>query len=176
MELESTIFKYFQSLVITDEPTIYDFLAISLRPKDVIATFNWDPLLWQAMKRNKRWISMPHVAYLHGNVAIGFCNHDKQLGERGSKCPKCLNDFDEVNLLYPITKKNYKENPFIVAAWREIKKNLENAYILTIFGFGASKNDDGAVSILEDAWGAVAKRNLEQIEVIDIKDEDELKI
>jgi hypothetical protein len=42
-QLEEIIYKYFSSLEISDEPTLYDHLLLSLRSKDVIATFNWDP-------------------------------------------------------------------------------------------------------------------------------------
>ena len=53
LEIEKRVYEYFSSLVIHASPTIYDTLLLSLRPKDVIATFNWDPLLFQAYKRNK---------------------------------------------------------------------------------------------------------------------------
>jgi hypothetical protein len=43
--LERAVFDYFSSLQLPDEPTLYDHLVLSLRPKDVIATFNWDPFL-----------------------------------------------------------------------------------------------------------------------------------
>ena len=36
-ELESVIFKYFDSLRLPDNPTLYDHLLLSLREKDVIA-------------------------------------------------------------------------------------------------------------------------------------------
>src|SRR3989442_2815892 len=51
-EADAIIFQYFQSLVLPDRPTIYDHLVLSLRAKDVIATFNWDPFLVQAIRRN----------------------------------------------------------------------------------------------------------------------------
>ncbi len=51
-ELETEIYEYFESLELPDEPTLYDHLILSLREKDVIATFNWDPFLFQAAARN----------------------------------------------------------------------------------------------------------------------------
>lgn len=36
-----------QCNAIPNKPTIYDYLFMSLREKDVIATFNWDPFLYQ---------------------------------------------------------------------------------------------------------------------------------
>src|SRR2546426_6693779 len=40
--VERVVFDYFASLELPDTPTLYDHLVLSLRPKDVIATFNWD--------------------------------------------------------------------------------------------------------------------------------------
>lgn len=48
LALEERIFNHFDLLCLPDQPTIYDLLIISLRKKDAIATFNWDPLLLQA--------------------------------------------------------------------------------------------------------------------------------
>lgn len=61
-----------------DEPTIYDFLVMSLTNKDLIATFNWDPFLVQAIGRIQKYTdNIPQVAFLHGNVAVGYCSDDK---------------------------------------------------------------------------------------------------
>ena len=46
--IEKKIYDYFSALKLPEVPTIYDYLVLSLRDKDLIATFNWDPLLWQA--------------------------------------------------------------------------------------------------------------------------------
>jgi len=43
--LEARVRRYFSALEVPDEVTIYDRLVLSLRQKDVITTFNWDPLL-----------------------------------------------------------------------------------------------------------------------------------
>src|SRR5262249_39377649 len=51
-ELDAKVRDYFASLVLPDGPTAYDYLLLSLREKDVIATFNWDPLLLQAYGRH----------------------------------------------------------------------------------------------------------------------------
>ena len=47
-KIEELIYQYFESLEILDSPTIYDYLVLGLRGKDVIATFNWDPFLMLA--------------------------------------------------------------------------------------------------------------------------------
>src|SRR4030042_3929920 len=41
-EVEDIIYAYFDSLRLPETPTLYDHLVISLRPKDIVATFNWD--------------------------------------------------------------------------------------------------------------------------------------
>lgn len=52
IEIEERVHDYFKDMRLPDEPTIYDYLVLSLRPKDLIATFNWDPFLYQAFIRN----------------------------------------------------------------------------------------------------------------------------
>jgi hypothetical protein len=51
-KVEDAIRGYFTTLEIPDDATLYDYLLVSLREKDLIATFNWDPFLAQAYRRN----------------------------------------------------------------------------------------------------------------------------
>jgi hypothetical protein len=72
--IETKIYQYFDDLELPDRPTIYDHLLLALQPKDVIATFNWDPLLIQAIRRNGAVLGelgCPTVLFLHGNVSRG---------------------------------------------------------------------------------------------------------
>lgn len=55
IELEKVIWDYMSSFVLPDEPTIYDYLVMSLTSKDLIATFNWDPFLVQAIGRAPKY-------------------------------------------------------------------------------------------------------------------------
>ena len=81
-EIEKRIDAYFSSLRIPREATKYDFLLLSLREKDAIFTFNWDPFLFDAYKRNAHIASLPEIFFLHGNVRIGICpNHTKAWGK-----------------------------------------------------------------------------------------------
>lgn len=73
--IDSAVYSYFESLELPSEPTLYDHLVLSLRPKDVIATFNWDPFLWNACHRNRRFADSPTILFLHGSVATGRCDH-----------------------------------------------------------------------------------------------------
>lgn len=173
-DLEVEIFKYFYSLKLPDYPTLYDYLAISLRPKDLIATFNWDPLLWQALQRNHHWAPGPYAVFLHGNTAIGYCAKDRTFGGRGAKCSKCNITYENSKLLYPIKKKEYNLNPLIQSSWSTLKDFLEHAYILTIFGYGAPETDVEAIKLMKEGWGDRGKRELEQTEIIDTKDPDTL--
>lgn len=49
-KVEKEVDSYFSRLALPPEPTIYDYLILSLRSHDVIATFNWDPFLIQAYR------------------------------------------------------------------------------------------------------------------------------
>ena len=51
-EIEVRVQKYFESMVLPAESTLYDRLILSMRETDLIATFNWDPFLPLAYARN----------------------------------------------------------------------------------------------------------------------------
>lgn len=167
------VWDYFSSLELPSYPTLYDHLVLSLREKDLIATYNWDPFLYHACWRNHRRTKLPHVVYLHGNVAVGYCLEDNTMGWIKSKCSKCGRDFTPSRLLYPI-KKDYSQEPFIRDGWKTIKNALGYAYILTIFGYGAPKSDVEAIKLMKTAWLANATGDINQVEIIDTKDEQEL--
>ena len=46
--------------------------------------------------------------------------------------------------------------------------------MVTIFGYSAPKSDVEAITMLKKAWGAVKDRNLEEIEIVDLRDENEV--
>ena len=72
--------------------TVYDFLILSLTEKDVIATFNWDPLLLQAYVRcNEITDNLPHLLCLHGNVGTGYCEEHREFGSKDAVCPYAKN-------------------------------------------------------------------------------------
>lgn len=173
-DLESAIFQYFASLRLPDMPTLYDHLVLSLRPKDVIATFNWDPFLIQAARRNGHIGGVPRILFLHGNVLDAYCETDKVHGVRGARCSKCKRTFEPVGLLYPISQKNYERDPGVRAAWEAVKWSFKNAFMVTIFGYRAPESDKAAVELLLEAWGDWQKRELEQFEIIDVRDEKDL--
>lgn len=160
--------------VLPDEPTIYDFLVMSLTSKDLIATFNWDPFLVQAIARAQRYTSnIPQVVFLHGNVAVGYCADDNIMGNVGRIC-KCGKPLEPMKLLFPIKEKDYTSDIAISKSWKQLKNALEKAYMVTIFGYSAPTSDAEAVAMLKQAWGAVTDRNLEEIELVDIREESEV--
>lgn len=104
--LEERINKYFTQLRLQSTVTDYDRLLLSLREKDAIFTFNWDPFLFDAYQRNRHISAkLPEIFFLYGNVRIGSCLAHQQWGARGQQCPICRNQFTDVPLLYPLKKK-----------------------------------------------------------------------
>ena len=173
-EIEQRVDQYFAEMELPDQPTIYDHLVLSLRPKDVIATFNWDPFLYDACSRNSRVAGLPKVAYLHGNVRIGFCEKDRIKSRRGARCHLCDETLKPSRLLFPVEKKDYASAPFISAEWGLLHAALKNALVLTIFGYSAPTSDVEAIDSMSQAWGNLYSREMEQIELIDILSEKEL--
>jgi hypothetical protein len=166
---------YFSSIEIPATPTLYDYLVLSLREKDVIATFNWDPLLIQAVRRNTGpHAPPPRLLFLHGNVSVGYCESDDVVGYLGRNCSNCGNPFSVIPLLYPVTAKEYQRNQAINRFWQEIRKHLRSAHMVTVFGYGAPQTDVEAKRLLTDAWAGAGRRFIEQIEIIDTKSEDDL--
>ena len=176
LQLEDTIREYFTHLRLPDKPTIYDLLLLSLKEKDVVASFNWDPLLMQAFLRCQRITEkLPRILFLHGNVALRLCMMDKNIYPAHYEvCPICKDKLVPSRLLYPIKHKNYNNDPFIRDQWRILLEYLKVAYIVTIFGYSAPKTDVEAIQLFKNAWGDNQKRLFEQIEIIDIKSHDSL--
>lgn len=178
-ELQQRVFDYFAGLELPDEPTVYDQLVLSLRNKDVVATFNWDPFLWQALRRSGKRFgpdAVPRAIFLHGSVAIGHCTRHRpiSLGARGRKCQTCGAPVIGAPLLYPITQKDYTSDPGIATEWQQLHNDLQDAFVLTVFGYSAPVSDVAAVDLMKHAWGDPEQRDLEQTEIIDIRDEDDL--
>ena len=180
LQIEDILVHYFSTMQIPDEPTLYDHLILSLRHKDVIASFNWDPLLWLAYNRIAIKIDydyMPGIVFLHGNTAVGIClRHDKPLiGWIGQECRICGHLLERSKLLYPVAEKNYSDDPMIAKYWEILRQYLEDAYLFTIFGYSAPDSDVEAMELMKEAWGSPGKRELEQIEIIDVLDGDIVK-
>lgn len=166
-EMERRIDIYFSALSLPNRATIYDRILVSLRPTDAIFTFNWDPFLFDAYQRNREAVPLPEIFFLHGNARIGICRDHQKWGARNGECPVCFQRFTDVPLLYPIEQKNYSDDSYIQRAWEAAKSLFNEAFTLTIFGYGAPTSDTAAVELLKLAWTGRSDRILEHIEIID---------
>ncbi|WP_350343264.1 hypothetical protein PRVXT_002556 [Proteinivorax tanatarense] len=173
-ELEEVIHDYMTSFKLPESPTVYDYLIMGLTSKDLIATFNWDPLLVQAYARAMAYTTnLPQLAFLHGNVAVGCCLEDNVMGNVGMPC-RCGNPLAPTKLLFPIKNKDYASDISISKSWKSLNNALEVAYMVTIFGYSAPKSDVEAIAMLKKAWGAAEERKYEEIEIVDLRDEYEV--
>lgn len=171
--LNKAVYDYFDDMVIVDEVTIYDEIILSLRSKDLIATFNWDPLLFQAYIRNiNDQRTLPQLAFLHGNVAVTVCEKDKVTDYKGynRNCLRCGSRLEKSPLLYPVKEKKYSENEFIQEQWQITKDYLKNVYLVTIFGYSAPTTDVEAIKLFRESWQNNPTRVLANFSVIDKPD------
>ncbi|HCX3845324.1 TPA: hypothetical protein OZN47_003185, partial [Legionella pneumophila] len=168
-EIESRVFQYFNSLSLPETTTIYDKILLSLRRKDAVFTFNWDPFLFDAYQRNRNVAPLPHIFFLHGNVRIGACETCDNWGRKSGHCSNCNQKFEDIPLLYPLKKKNYFEtNQYTALSWKSAKCWFSEAFTITIFGYSAPTSDQEAVELLKKAWFQKSNREFEHIEIIDI--------
>jgi hypothetical protein len=175
--INDKLYDYFRSVEIPDQPTIYDYLILSLRRKDAIATFNWDPLLVQAYMRAQDIIEqkkLPRLIFLHGNVMIGKCDVCRTAGIIFNRCSKCGKRFSPTQLLFPVKQKDYENDIFVKDSWHDVRIFFKDAFSVTIFGYSAPDTDQGAMRLFGEAWGNKEKRNMEEFEIIDIKSEEEV--
>jgi hypothetical protein len=169
--IEKRVYSYFSSLMLPTVPTIYDYLILSLREKDIIASFNWDPFLLQAYMRNEVVTNShrPQIAFLHGNVSVGICENDRIAGIFGRACSKCGNNLVPSKLLYPVRNKDYAADLFIKDEWDRLRRALRCGYYLTVFGYSAPKSDVEARKLMLQDWKENPMLELAQVEIIDIK-------
>jgi len=194
--LENEVSKYFDKFILPDEPTIYDILIISLTRKDLIASFNWDPLLIQACQRCSKYTKdIPEIVFLHGNVWEWYAvdingnmtavfapsEHPPGAFIKTSSGQKCT----PTPLLFPVKNKNYSDNNYIRKSWEIFHDKLSKSFMLTIFGYSGPKSDEEALALLKS--GFLVKENngdtsdinnFKQLTIIDINvnDDKEKKI
>ncbi len=173
--IEQRVNEYFGSLELPKYPSLYDLLLLSLRDKDAVFTFNWDPFLVDAFARLDGKVPLPHIFHLHGNVRVSFCSQCQMSTPNVDSCPTCCGTRTPSRLLYPIEKKDYASDPFISTQWDAAREFISRAGIITIFGYSAPTTDTEAMSIFNKAWkGDGAEKLVERVEIIDIRDHDEI--
>ena len=160
MIIEEKTYEYFYEMEIVDTPTLYDYLILSLRKKDIIATFNWDPLLLQALRRHAKFQDyLPQILFMHGNVAVGYCESCNLPGYNYNvRCRHCHKPYKPLQLLYPIEKKDYNSDKFIKEQWDHLTYALKQAYFITIFGYSAPTTDVEARKLILDSIKANRSR------------------
>ena len=176
-EIERIDFKlkqYFRHMELPDQPTIYDYLLLGLREKDVVATFNWDPLLLKAYERNREVCKLPNIRFLHGCVSYFTCKEHDIIGSWNMVCPICKKELIQSPIIYPEENKDYTNNWIIKREWDLVKKALGFAFHLTVFGYSAPKTDYNARKLLLDSWWDQEPRDASHIEIIDIASPDNL--
>ena len=170
--IESLIESYFSKLKLPDYPTIYDYLVLGLRRKDVIATFNWDPFLMQAHRRNRKVVGLPDIRFLHGSVAFATCVDHDILGIPSEVCPKCNSALKQGRLFFPVEDKDYTKDSLIFRDWKAVTEKLQKAFHLTIFGYSGPATDYNARKLLLEGWEQTPIRDFSHTEIIDIKSEE----
>lgn len=169
--LDLTIREYMASLHCGSQINLYDKLMLSLTNRDYIATFNWDPFLAQSYYYMSYITSdLPTILYLHGNVAIGYCENCHNIGYLWNKCQSCKEQFTPVPLLYPVKEKNYEQNPYIKNSWAALKELINNSSMITFWGYSAPKSDTAALSMMHEAFDNSASKNFKQFEIINIEE------
>jgi hypothetical protein len=175
--VESRVYSYFASLSLPETPTIYDYLVLGLREKDIIASFNWDPFLLQAYMRNEvvTKTRRPRIAFLHGNVMIGRCDNDRVSGINGRRCSRCDKALQPSSLLYPVKHKDYTTDKFIKGEWDALREHLNRTYYLTVYGYSAPVTDVEARKLMLEVWKDNKSLELAEVDIVDVKSHDELE-
>ena len=151
-KIEDAVQTYFARLELPDDATLYDYLLLSLREKDLIATFNWDPFLAQAYRRNAQGRKLPQIVLLHGNVEIGACHDHMKKGFAFQTCSECAKPLAPSRLLYPVKQKDYNADALIKSEWDTLRWFLKRVYMVTIFGYSAPTTDVEARKLMLEEW------------------------
>lgn len=167
--LENAVRDYFKGLELPDKPTYYDYLILSLTEKDAIISFNWDPFLSQAYRRNLRVGNLPMMIFPHGNVGMGICENCHTISYADTLCPECRRKFDDMPLLFPVGKKDYGKHSIIKFQWKQAQELLAHAAGVTVFGYSAPVTDREAVNILKNSYQMSNMKRIALFEIINLK-------
>lgn len=172
-KLEYEVCDYFSKLQIPDDPTLYDYLILSLTQKDAIISFNWDPFLMQAYRRNINVGNLPELIFPHGNSGVGLCYDCKNKGYANCLCPNCFKELEQMPLLYPIGKKDYNSMSIIKNEWNIAKDVLSRAAGITVYGYGAPVTDIEAVELMKSASSISQMKDIAPFTIINLASNEE---
>lgn len=167
--LENEVAKYFRSLELPDKITVFDYLILSLTEKDIIISFNWDPLLLQAYRRNTIVGNLPKLAFPHGNAGVGLCYDCYNKGYYGDNCPDCNKKFNSMPLLFPVNKKRYFDGSIIESEWNLAEDYISRAAGITIFGYGAPSTDVEAVNLMRKSFDRSHIKEIAPVTIINLQ-------
>lgn len=172
-KLEYDVCDYFSKLQIPEEPTLYDYLILSLTEKDAVISFNWDPFLMQAYRRNINVGNLPELIFPHGNAGVGVCYDCKIKGYANCLCSRCLKKLKQMPLLYPIGDKDYNSNEIIINEWHRAKEMLSKAAGITVYGYGAPVTDVEAVELMKSANRISKTKDIAPFTIINLAENEE---
>jgi hypothetical protein len=162
--IDDAVRAHFAQIELPDEPNLYDVLTLSLRSKDVICTFNWDPFLLQSRIR----LAALGCRTCHRSISFTatFSPVSVRLTKRwallGRACSRCGEPFEPSPLLYPVEHKNYADDGFIDGEWTQVRHLLKDCFMLTVFGYSAPATDVEAIELLSQGWDRPEERQFEQ--------------
>lgn len=172
-KMEYDVCDYFSKLQIPEEPTLYDYLILSLTEKDAIISFNWDPFLMQAYRRNICVGNLPELIFPHGNAGVGLCYDCKIKGYANCLCPQCFKELEQMPLLYPIGNKDYNSKAIIINEWNRAKEVLSKAAGITVYGYGAPVTDVEAVEMMKSANKISQMKDIAPFTIINLAENEE---
>lgn len=176
MYLENGVREYFKKLTIPDELTLYDYLILSLTEKDAIISFNWDPFLMQAYRRNLSVGNLPMLIFPHGNVGMGICEKCHTMGYADTLCTECYEEYTDMPLLFPIGKKDYQSHDIIRYQWKMAKEYLAKAAGITVYGYGVPETDKEAYELMRKAYSESNIRDIAPFTIINLLSEKQIQI
>lgn len=174
--LEDEVRNYFKKLSIPDEPTMYDYLILSLMDKDAIISFNWDPFLLQAYRRNLAVGNLPMLIFPHGNVGVGMCEECHSLGYADTVCVDCYKAYKDMPLLFPIGKKDYQSNPVIGYQWKLARDYLSRAAGITVYGYGVPETDKEAYLLMKEAYQKSNVKDIAPFTIVNMISQKDVQI
>ena len=82
-----------------------------------------------------------------------------------------MKEYKMPRLMFPTKNKDYSQDIFLQGQWKVLDYFLQNACIVTIWGYSAPDSDLDAKDVMLKAFSKTF-RKLDQIEIVDIADKN----